>query len=120
MSWFEAYRAYDDDTLAALANAVLVSRAAKDVEADKLAWIEQRDDGGTISTDGQCVQLDARGPKHARCDCPAPDICKHILGAVLWLRAAPPSSTATSAKTEPDSVEDDKQVQAPPSKPSAL
>lgn len=120
MSWFEAYRAYDDDTLAALANTGLLRRAAKDVEAGKLAWVEQRDDGGTILTDGQCVQLDARGPKHARCDCPAPGICKHILGAVLWLRAAPPSSTAISAKTKPDSVEDDKQVQASPLRPSAL
>ena len=87
MDWTQAYRAYDDDTLTALANAGLLRRALKDVEAGKLAWVERGQAGGVVSADGQRVTLDARGPQQARCDCPAPGICKHILGAALWLRA---------------------------------
>ena len=101
MSWIQAWRAYDDDTLTALANAGLLRRAAKDVEAGKLRWLEQRSDGGTAQADGQQVQLDARGPQQARCDCPAPGMCKHILGAALWLRSLEPAATpATSPATE--------------------
>lgn len=86
MDWTHAYRAYDDDTLAALANAGLLRRAAKDVEAGKVAWAQRGPTGGVVAADGQQVSLDGRGPQQARCDCPAPGICKHILGAVLWLR----------------------------------
>ena len=86
MAWFDNYRAYDDDTLIALSNAGLLRRAMKDVEAGNIAWAEQDDHGGVITVDGQRVQLDAGGPQQARCDCPAPGICKHILGATLWLR----------------------------------
>ncbi|MDH6592418.1 hypothetical protein M2165_002307 [Variovorax sp. TBS-050B] len=101
MAWHDGYRAYDDDTLAALANPGLLRRAAKDVEAGKLAWAEQGADGGVIAADGQRVQLDARGPQQARCDCPAPGICKHILGAALWLRALPPAAAAGTAEADP-------------------
>lgn len=85
-AWFSGYRAWDDDTLAALANAGLLRRAAKDVESGKVEWAEQYADGGVIAVDGQRVTLDVRGPQQARCDCPAPGLCKHILGATLWLR----------------------------------
>lgn len=94
MPWFDTYRAYDDDTLTALANAGLLRRAAKDVESGKVDWIEQDAERGVIGADGQRVQLDGRGPQQARCDCPAPGICKHVLGAVLWLRALPATSAA--------------------------
>ena len=86
MAWFDSYRAYDDDTLIALGNAGLLRRAAKDIEAGNIAWAEQDEQGGVVTVDGQRVQLDARGPQQARCDCPAPGICKHILCATLWLR----------------------------------
>lgn len=89
MAWTDAYLAYDDDTLAALANPGLLRRAAKDVEAGKVHWHRQGDADGVVEADGQQVQLDARGPQQARCNCPAPGICKHILGAALWLRALP-------------------------------
>lgn len=89
MTWTHAYRAYDDDTLATLANAGLLRRAAKDVEAGKVQWQRQGDTDGVVQADGQQVQLDARGPQKAQCDCPAPGLCKHILAAALWLRALP-------------------------------
>lgn len=98
MDWYAAYRAYDDDTLVALANAGLLRRAAKDVEAGKLRWAEIDDNAATVEADGQSVELDARGPQHARCNCPAPGLCKHILAAVLWLRtlSTTPSGAATA------------------------
>ncbi|WP_137915631.1 SWIM zinc finger family protein [Rudaea sp. 3F27F6] len=103
MAWYDVYRAYDDDTLTALANPGLLRRAAKDVEAEKIRWIEQGVDCGRIFADGQQVEIDTRGPKHARCDCPAPDICKHILSAALWLRAM-----ALVAATTPEAEGNDK------------
>ncbi len=102
-AWFDSYRAYDDDTLTALANAGLLRRAAKDVEAGKVQWVEQGDSAGVVEADGQRVQLDARGPQKAQCDCPAPGICKHILGAALWLRALEPGTATAKAPVAPDS-----------------
>ncbi len=94
-----AWRAYDDDTLVALANAGLLRRAAKDLEAGKVALAEQDVEGGWIVADGQRVRVDAQGPRSARCDCPAPGLCKHILGAALWLReqAAVPVAVSEAA-----------------------
>ena len=102
-SWTAAWRAYDDDTLTALANAGLLRRAAKDVEAGKLQWLEQGADAGVIEADGQQVKLDARGPQQAVCNCPAPGICKHILGAALWLRS---QSTDAATPDDPPSPSD--------------
>ncbi len=92
MNWGSACRAYDDDTLVALANPGLLRRAANDVEAGKVQWAsEDTSDkqAGRLVADGQTVTLDAKGPQFARCNCPAPGLCKHILAAVLWLRDAP-------------------------------
>lgn len=92
--WYAVYRNIDDGALEALANAGLLRRAAKDVEAGKVGWPEgtgpgASNDGGTVMADGQQVQLTAAGPRQARCDCPAPGMCKHILAASLWLREQP-------------------------------
>lgn len=112
-AWFEGYRAYDDDTLAALANAGLLRRAAKDVEAGKVQWAEQGADGGVVEADGQRVQLDARGPQKAQCDCPAPGICKHILGTALWLRALEPGTDTADAPVAPDTESEATPLPAP-------
>lgn len=90
VDWSAIYGNYDDDALAALASAGLLRRAAKDVEGGKVNW--QPDGGaaaGIVAADGQRVQLAPQGPGAARCDCPAPGVCKHILAAALWLRTAP-------------------------------
>jgi len=114
MDWHAAYRAYDDDTLVALANAGLLRRAAKDVEAGKLRWAESDDSASTVEVDDQRVDLDARGPQYSRCNCPAPGLCKHILAAVVWLRTPSPtpsgaltaSSLVATATSEPDPLDD--------------
>ncbi len=104
--WYAVYRNIDDAALEALANAGLLRRAAKDVEAGKVGWTEVAGsaavldaarDGGTVLADGQQVQLTSAGPRQARCDCPAPGMCKHILAAALWLRAQPAGEAAAQA-----------------------
>ena len=93
-----AYANYDDEALAALASIGLLRRAAKDVEAGKVAWHpEGGAAAGSVAADGQRVQLALPGPAAARCDCPAPGVCKHILAAALWLRAAPAAGPETGA-----------------------
>lgn len=101
-----AWRGYDDDTLATLANAGLLRRAAKDVEAGKVALAEHDVEGGWITADGQRVRVDAQGPQKARCDCPAPGLCKHILGAALWLRDQTPASLPAAAEEAPAAAVD--------------
>jgi hypothetical protein len=104
-SWLQLYRNFDDDALAALASTGLVRRAAKDVEAGRVVWEAPPDAKlALLRADGQLVKLNAGGPAKAVCDCPAPDICKHILAATLWLRSAAPAVDAGGAevKTPPD------------------
>jgi len=106
MSWQDLYCAYDDDALRVLANAGLLRRALKDLEAGRVEWIEQGENGGAMAVDGQRVDLDTRGIQHARCDCPAPGICKHILAAVLRIRrhSAPPGPQSPDRVAVPESV----------------
>lgn len=101
MSWQDVYRSFDDDSLATLANAGLLRRAIKDVEAGKVGWQDQA--GGVLLADGQAVRLDGGGPQKGRCDCPAPGICKHIVAASLWLRALPADETDQAAAV-PDTI----------------
>lgn len=107
--WYAVYRNIDDSALEALANAGLLRRAAKDVEAGKVAWPEgagpvAAGDGGTVLADGQQVRLTSAGPRQARCDCPAPGMCKHILAASLWLRAQPAGAAGEAAVPTVDVV----------------
>lgn len=99
-SWLAIYRNFDDDALAALASVGLLRRAAKDLEAGKVAWKEAPGASfALVQADGQIVHIGAEGPASAKCDCPAPGMCKHILAAALWLRQAPVAGTDASAET---------------------
>ncbi|WP_043243308.1 SWIM zinc finger family protein [Pseudomonas solani] len=100
-AWQQRYRSYDDAALEVLANAGLLRRATKDVEAGKLRWLENDDQGGLVEADGQQVRLDGSGVDAARCTCPANGCCKHILAAVIWLREQP-ADAAGEAATEED------------------
>lgn len=115
MAWFDIYRAYDDESLTVLTNAGLLRRAGKDTEAGRLAWLENSEENGAITVDGQRVELDSKGIRQARCDCPAPGICRHILAAVLWIRKLPvpptvaPQEVPASAEHLPDPAHPERQ-----------
>ncbi len=101
--WVGAYRAYDDATLEALAGAGPVRRAAKDVDAGRVAPVTSTPDEVTVDVGGAAVVLDAGGPASARCACPAVGTCKHVLAAVMWLRengSTPVEDDARSAVTD--------------------
>ncbi|WP_264032353.1 hypothetical protein [Cellulosimicrobium sp. SH8] len=101
--WAAVYAGYDDAALATLANAGLVRRARKDVAAGKVEVLELRGDGAALSVGGARVELDARGPAGARCACPTPGACQHVVAACLWARdaAAEPVADAATEHLEP-------------------
>ncbi|MCH7308680.1 hypothetical protein MMO38_11130 [Acinetobacter sp. NIPH 1852] len=86
MSWQQQYLAYDQDSLATYANAGLVRRALKDIEAEKVVLRTEQADQVSIESDGQQVYLSATGLVNAVCSCPATGACKHIVAAVLWFQ----------------------------------
>ncbi|WHP06967.1 SWIM zinc finger family protein [Acinetobacter corruptisaponis] len=86
MSWQQQYLAYDQESLATYANAGLVRRALKDIEAEKVTLQAKQAEQITIESDGQQVYLSATGLVNASCTCPATGACKHIVAAVLYLQ----------------------------------
>ncbi|RLZ08923.1 hypothetical protein EAH57_07830 [Acinetobacter sp. 2JN-4] len=86
MSWQQQYLAYDQDSLATYANAGLVRRALKDIEAEKVVLRTEQAGQVSIESDGQQVCLSATGLVNAVCSCPATGACKHIVAAVLWFQ----------------------------------
>lgn len=101
MSWKIQYLSYDQDSLATFANAGLVRRALKDIDANKVSLQEEQPDQVLIQSDGQQVCLSATGLHQAQCSCPATGACKHIVAAVLWLQQNQQSArTAESSSTE--------------------
>ena len=112
-AWAAVYAGYDDDALATLASPGLVRRARKDVTAGRVEPVEVRPDGVVVSVGGVRVELDARGPAGARCACPTPGTCQHVVAASLWARgtgaapAAAPAAArdgATPSASAPDPV----------------
>ncbi|MDA7965728.1 hypothetical protein [Ruegeria sp.] len=109
MSLRNLIASFDDDALVALANKGLLRRAIKaTVEADVLRYDE---DGADLTVSGQAVWIPSAGPQSARCDCPAPGICSHILTAMLVLRE---SSADMSAPSTDDAPESDAAPEQPP------
>lgn len=104
-----ALQAFGDQALATLANPGLLRRAQRDLESGKIAL--EAIEGGTarISVDGQVVELGAAGPGAASCDCPAAGVCRHRIGAVLFLRDFDAGSQAEAAPP-----------QAPPADPQQI
>ena len=74
----------DEAALSALSNKGLVRRARKDIE-DKSPRIVGESNGCLrITVEEWTVDLAAR-PAESRCGCPANGICRHILGALIYL-----------------------------------
>ncbi|MFF4341870.1 hypothetical protein ACFY00_18285 [Kitasatospora sp. NPDC001540] len=103
--------ALDADTLAALANRGLVKRAARELEAGAGPSVELGADGEVSAAfpDGSRAALPAGVPLDAgRCSCPAPGVCRHLVGLVLAYQAqvqaraaGPTASTPSSAPADP-------------------
>jgi hypothetical protein len=93
---------FDDAALETLANKGIVRRAAKDVEGGKVMIAEETEACIVASADGETVELDAGGPRKARCSCPAAGICRHRIAVVLALRvaAAPPTDGAPDQREQ--------------------
>ena len=90
--------AIDDDTLAALANKGLVRRARKDIEKTPPAVVAADGQSVSMQVEGATVKL-VNPVSKSTCTC-ASGICRHILGAVIFLRESP---TTTTAAPEPTS-----------------
>ena len=78
---------HDDSALEALTSKGLLRRAQRDL-ASGGGRIESVEAGRAVVAVGDLtVELDANGPAAAACNCKAHGVCRHILLAVLLLRA---------------------------------
>ncbi|MFD6716363.1 hypothetical protein AMK25_12095 [Micromonospora sp. TSRI0369] len=97
------------DVLAALSNRGLVKRATKEVDAGERPVLTEDTDGAVRAAypDGVTVTLPPGGGlAAARCSCPAPGVCRHLLTVVLTYQrthaAAPDRDTAPGNGAAPD------------------
>ncbi|MFK7752120.1 MAG: hypothetical protein AB8B51_06180 [Sedimentitalea sp.] len=87
MSLSALIQSHDEDALGALASVGLMRRAVRDANAGKARVQQVGPDSATVEADGQNVTVLASGLHQAQCACPSSGICRHILLAVLALRA---------------------------------
>ncbi|MGW4807697.1 hypothetical protein [Kitasatospora sp. NPDC004272] len=116
--------ALDADTLAALANRGLVKRATRELESGAGASVALGADGEVSASfpDGSRTALPAGVPLEAgTCSCPAPGVCRHLVGLVLAYQAAARSQAQTqapaSAQTQTQTQTADRAGSAPPPLP---
>jgi hypothetical protein len=100
-----ALQAFDEAALTMLANKGLVRRAQRDFEEGKIALASVDGSAAIVTADGETVRIDAKGPRTATCTCPALGICRHRLGAVLFLQAAAPYAESGVAALPPQAEE---------------
>lgn len=80
--------AQDDAALEALASVGLLRRAKAALEKPgAVEAVELGPERAVLRIEGFEVMLGPEGPAAARCDCPATGMCRHMLMAVLHLRA---------------------------------
>ncbi|MEV7211662.1 hypothetical protein AB0O31_01015 [Kitasatospora cineracea] len=113
--------ALDADTLAALANRGLVKRAARELDSGAGASVSLDASGEVTAAfpDGSRAALPAGVPLEAgTCSCPAPGVCRHLVGLVLAYQAQ--SQAQTKAQPRPHSAptpEPGAEAPAPPPEP---
>lgn len=78
----------DDDTLAALANKGLLRRAQKDLETSKPEILSIEPGKLSLKWSDATIEIPELVAKSS-CSCPATGICRHILGALVYLRDDP-------------------------------
>lgn len=84
----------DDDALATLANKGLLRRAQKDLETTKPAIIATEATFVRLQVGDGVVEVPELVAK-SKCNCPATGICRHILGALIYLRDDPEVAALT-------------------------
>ena len=99
-----ALAAADDDYLIGLSNKGTVNRAKKDLQSLK-PTAEAAGEMVVVTMGGETVMLFAPLGK-SMCSCPSASMCRHRIGAMLWLReqagtAAPPKPEFESLKAYP-------------------
>src|SRR4051794_7076559 len=87
-----ALAAFDDDALAALANKGLVRRARKDLETSQPRIAEPADGDRLRLEVGDALVEIALPVAQSRCSCPAGGTCRHILGALIFLKESTPEA----------------------------
>ena len=96
---------FDDAAWEALASKGLLRRARKDLE--KGLEIEIREQSAQvleISVPPFVVSMPAAGPGSAKCSCPAPGICQHILAAGLHLQTRTSDVASKPVTASPDAI----------------
>lgn len=87
---------FDEAAWAALASRGLLRRAEKDLQTTAVAVVTDGD-VLALSVGPRLVTLTPAGPAQARCSCPAPGVCRHIITGCLWLAAGPEPGGPTDA-----------------------
>lgn len=93
---------HDEDALAALANAGIVKRAKRDLAANKAVIESVTDTRAIVNVGDNTVQFTGPALGNSNCTCSATSVCRHMVLAVLALRAAPQQDVElqTSAAVE--------------------
>ena len=96
----------DDDALVTIANRGLFRRARKDVDSQEIG-VERIDDDSVTIRVGDCSVNIPPLLTLADCDCPANDICRHVLAALIYLRDQAHEETASDRESDPVSEHSD-------------
>ncbi len=86
-----------DAALEAASSKGLLRRAGRDRDAGLVTAVAADADGTVLTVDGETVRVGAGGLAGARCSCPAPGLCRHILAGLLVLRDAPAAEAGPAA-----------------------
>lgn len=100
----ESLAAFDDASLATLANPGLVRRAHRDIEEGRLSLVSATDGKAEVEADGQLVRIDIRGPKAADCACKSVAMCRHRIAAVLFLQSLQSGETDPEPEGNPEEI----------------
>ena len=96
---------FDDASWEALASKGLLRRARKDLEKGlEIEIVDDTPESLTISVPPFVVSIPASGPGNAKCSCPAPGICQHILAAGLYLQSCNGAVREESAGVTAESI----------------
>lgn len=96
----------DDEALAGLASPGVLRRAKGALgKPDAAETLEREDNSARLRIEAQQVTIAQDGPAKAQCDCPATGICRHVLMAVLHLRATAPAPTSGQAPGAREEIE---------------